>query len=328
MPYQMSESGRRSQRLAENYKRLDLKVLNDTGEKIYRSSDVVSSSSGSDTDNTFVSVCSTVLSSAGSFDSISKQGQAQTSSEVSQQTLLVDSFCLPVQIEKMVKSSLLRLSNLRADIDDHLDENEINVSINVVEDIDKCVSKIERLRTKYRKVYQEVERLKTNDEDKEKDELAVNCESVLSRIKNYILEKEQRRSTICQGEAWVRENEGNQKERMEDEIKSQKVRSVSFLLNEISRLIVELGNEFSKPKYNVSDEEYKRRSRESPESSLKIERLSKKFQQFLEIIPDYSMVLRSVTIASSKIRTCMKYMSKTKCKVEKSRNRFHSRYRI
>ena len=75
------------ERLIENSKRLDFKVLNDTGEKIYRyntlfsqyanrASDAVSSSSGSDTDNTFVSVCSTVLSSAGSFDNISNQGQA------------------------------------------------------------------------------------------------------------------------------------------------------------------------------------------------------------------------------------------------------------
>ena len=156
---------------------------------------------------------------------------------------------------KGTKSSLLRLSTLRADIDDHLDENEINGSINVVEDIDKCVSKIERLRTECRKVYQEDESLRSNDEDEEKkDELAANCESVLSRIKNFILEAKQRRSTI-QGEVRVRENESYQKERMEDGIKSQKVRAVSFLLNEISRLIVELGNEFSKPRYNVSDEE-------------------------------------------------------------------------
>ena len=295
----MSVPDRRSQRLSKKSQRIDYRVFNDTGEKKYKYDvnfgkytrkpvEVINTTSDSDTDNTVESICN--LPSVNTCSTISNEYEDNQNLLIDEVTNLVSACHLPFYKDKMdkekeIKMLELKLLSLQADIDDHLEENIIDGSFNVVEDIDMCITKVEKLRTEYRKIGKEMESMVVARGETD-DTYDLNYKSVLGRIKDYVLLAMDRRSTIRQNEASPRYHETVIKEKTEEITSFQKARTVDFLLNEVTRLIVELENEFSKPQDDVTDEELMRRNRELPENMLKLERLSKKFQHVLEVIPD------------------------------------------
>ena len=203
---------------------------------------------------------------------------------VEELTLLLDSFG-PVRedttemtdVERELKPFQLRFSTLQADIIDHLDENAIDTSLTVVEDVD---SKVERLR-EYRRAYQEIESL-FDDADDRKVEFENDYKIMISKMKGYIREAKDTRGKIRKGEAHAKEYVDRLQDEKDNEIRHQKTRAASFLLNEINRTTEELIIEFIKPRFDVTDEEVMRCSEDN---MSEVDKLSKKYRQFLETIP-------------------------------------------
>ena len=112
--------------------------------------------------------------------------------------------------------------------------------------------------------------------------------AVLLEIKDYINQNNKIRAQIRQGEATHRMNEAFEAERREKDAILQKTRTTDFLLDEVKRMITELTLEYSKSRdYDeVSDEEVIRRNRDMAENANKADKLSMKFQQFLQTIPE------------------------------------------
>ena len=302
---------------------LDYKTLNNTGERVYRydlnfyeygnrsTDQIISDSDNSDSEtttsgSTFKSVaetpdCTVASISEGdvevtpvpqAFDSIFNLGE----SSVEDNPFLTinnhsgqNSFRMSAEAKALQR----KLMNLEADIDDHIEENKIDNSITVVEDIDMYLMKVEGLRTEYRKAYHELLSLTPDDNDgsNEEDagmkaEFSSKFNIVITAVKNYVIGAKDRRSQIRKDEARTHGEEVLTKTKMEENAVYQRIRSANFLLSEVSRMITELHNEFSKIRDNVSDEELMRRNTELVENQKKCEKLSKKFQQFLKKLPE------------------------------------------
>ena len=73
-------------------------------------------------------------------------------------------------------------STLADDINDFLDENNLDENINDIEDIESCISRIEQLRSKYRRVHKDLSKLIDNYEvNYGKEQL-----EIIALIKSYI----------------------------------------------------------------------------------------------------------------------------------------------
>ena len=108
---------------------------------------------------------------------------------------------------------------------------------------------------------------------------------MISKMKGFIREAKDTRGKIRKGEAHAKEYVDRLQDENDNEIRHQKTRAASFLLNEINRTTEELIVEFIKPRFDVTDEEVMRRSEELPDNMSKVDELSKKYRQFLETIP-------------------------------------------
>ena len=76
------------------------------------------------------------------------------------------------------------------------------------------------------------------------------------------------------------------KKKLEEDSNKKKVVTTDFLLGEVRRRLVELKYEFVKSQVNVTDEELNRRYKDLPENKAKVEKLSQKFQNALEKMPE------------------------------------------
>ena len=97
-----------------------------------------------------------------------------------------------------------------------------------VEDVDSCVSKVEKLRSEYRSVYQEIECLFENDADARKLEFEVDYKIIISKIKSYIGEAKERRSKIRLGEAQVKVYVERLQDEKDNEVMFQKTTGYKF----------------------------------------------------------------------------------------------------
>ena len=86
---------------------------------------------------------------------------------------------------------LTRFCVLKDEINDFIDENPINQSLINVLDIDNCINKISILRTEFRTLCKEVSKTAA-------DSSYVDSESTLALIKEYIINGNERKSSVCQ----------------------------------------------------------------------------------------------------------------------------------
>ena len=106
-------------------------------------------------------------------------------------------------------------------------------------------------------------------------------------VKKYIIHAKERKSEIRQSEKELLHSENTIKLKKEAEEYSQKKRATEFLINEVSRITLELRTEFSKEKEeSTSNDEIMRRKEDLPSNHLKLNQLSTEFQQCLETIPE------------------------------------------
>ena len=185
--------------------------------------------------------------------------------------------------DREYRKLLRKVQAIVHDINDHLDENPTG-SISDIDDINRNVSKIEKLRTDFREAHQEVadymlELSEGSEEIKTKlDEFNSEKKTLLGEVKKYVSSCNQVRTAIRGNESLARQNMSLEENRRSQEEFEQKSRTTNFILDEIKRMITELSSEFSKSKNadEVSDEELSRRNRELTDYLARMEKISKK----------------------------------------------------
>ena len=174
---------------------------------------------------------------------------------------------------------------LREEIEDFIDENPPNLTVISIEDIDSCIDTIVSYRTQFRQIMKDIQEILTDDDFD--SSYSKNNSLVLASIKEYIVNAKDRKSELRCQEKETNDSEKTIKMKKNFEENSQKRRATEFLMNEVQRLLAELHEEFTKEcDGEVTNEEITRRKDDLPANLLKMEQLSKKFQKYLETIPD------------------------------------------
>ena len=101
-----------------------------------------------------------------------------------------------------------------------IDENPINQSLINVLDIDNCINKISILRTEFRTLCKEVSKTAA-------DSSYVDSESILALVKEYIINGNERKSSVRRLELFVSDEAKSHKLKKESEESSQKERKSS-----------------------------------------------------------------------------------------------------
>ena len=301
----MSGSERRSERLLEQGKTRRYQKYHSKGEDEFDYNDYGK--------RAFNQVSRLSSSDSESFQSVSS-GESSSQSDESNATVIEDqpdldeiTYLLENQLsisfnpgnmealgaDREYKKLVRKVHGIVDDINDHFDENPTD-AISDIEDINRILSKIEKLRTEFREAHEVVvdymsEHGDNAEEVKNKqEEYNAQKETILAEIKKYVTSCNQVRINIRSGEAIYRQNIALEQDRRAQDEFLQKTRTTNFILDEIRRMITELSLEFSKSTdtQDVTDEELARRNKELPEYQSRVEKLSKKYQQFLETIPE------------------------------------------
>ena len=182
-------------------KRINYKVLNSTGEKVLKDCAMEDKEEKEvnqdklESSNQIKDTYNEVQNSKEDINSISSK---------SQNPQLITRYCV-----------------LKDEINDFIDENPINQSSINVLDIDNCISKISILRTEFRTICKEVT-------EKTADNPCKDSESTLALIKEYIINANERRSSVRRLELFVSDEEKTQKLKRESEESTQKQRAANF----------------------------------------------------------------------------------------------------
>ena len=155
---------------------------------------------------------------------------------------------------------------LLEDIHDYIDENVIDDSTTVTDDIDMYVTKLEQLRTKFRSVHKSLlsvlQSLMCVAEESYDVKYRDVYNETMSNIKGKITSAKTKRSEIRSNQDNAVQEEKLSKNRRETEESLQKQRTAEFLITEINRYMDELGNEFDVEIEQISDEELMRRKKD------------------------------------------------------------------
>ena len=219
---------RQSERLKNQGKTLRYPKYHSRGEKEYqpntsgeKDTEVVHShsSSSSDSDSTFQSVGSRAVSETSINATV-----VQDSSVVNEISDLMNKMELE---DREYKKLVRKVESIRCDIMDHLDEYPASEIVGI-DDINRNLSKIEKLRSEYREFFLEIMEYLTDPEQKIqniKADFESQRDAVLTKIKEYISENSKIRKEIHQGEQTCRMNEVYEVERREKDAISQKIRT-------------------------------------------------------------------------------------------------------
>ena len=160
----------------------------------------------------------------------------------------------------------VELSIIADDIEYFIDENEIDE--NSTSEVDCKISKIEELRTSYRKLHNELKILSeaSYEELYERDK-----ERQLSLMKDYI-----KKGNNLKKYAAAKKSEADIK------VNISKARSEMFLVQEVKTSISYLQEIFKVDVSNINDDEIKSRKDDMPKHLQQLDNLSKKMENLLE----------------------------------------------
>ena len=181
----------------------------------------------------------------------------------------------------VIKQLMLEESVIKDDIKDMIDENPISDIDESTEDLDSAISKIEDLRTKYRRVHKE---LLQSLGDEYENSYGKIYETFIDGIKGYIKSAKGAKKNIKIEEV----QEKNMKSTMKD-------RSMMLIIENTKRSINELETEFQHNKdCKVNDDEIIRMKDELPDNLKKLDNISKVYHEILLFASCNADVVNSV----------------------------------
>ena len=219
--------------------RLDYWQLHRCGHQI--SKDLSDSESG--TSNQLLGSTSPTISESERSNQLLLASISTSSPAVEDISSKISNLNLSDKMTRVLEDIQDELNVLQEDIADYLEENSIEVSVLSIEDLDNNINHAEKLRTNFRKLNVQLERIADRS-----DEDTINYNNTISRLKEFIGDLKNQKSSQRRKEVTDQlvENEGRiQRER--DQL-NQSVISSRFLLEEIATLTCEIYDEFSKSK--------------------------------------------------------------------------------
>ena len=186
---QVSKDLRRS---ARQTKRIDYKAFNQTGviKEVQFLDETVAADDEDIIDNTSIS------NNEGHFIDNTLINNTDPDSDVQEISNLLNNFNIlsPFSTMDQEKTSQLQTeqATLADDINDFIDENNLDDNISDIEDIESCISRIEQLRSKYRRTHKDLPKLSNNYEINYGKEFL----ETITSIKCYIKEANGRKGMI------------------------------------------------------------------------------------------------------------------------------------
>ena len=170
------------------------------------------------------------------------------------------------------------------DLIDHMTEHVFNES-SAVEDIDKSISRIEDLRSKYRGFHKE---LRTSNNEKYDAEVKEGFEKCLQSIKEYLKTIRSIKTDIRSIASTDQSQVEFLRQRKEEEEKERKLNTAEFLISDVERMIDSLEGEFQSDvtdESEVSNDDLWQFKKDLPEMQKQMDSLSGKYKELLEVIP-------------------------------------------
>ena len=186
---QVSKDLRRS---ARQTKRIDYKAFSQTGviKEVQFLDETVAADDEDIIDNTSIS------NNEGHFIDNTLINNTDPDSDVQEISNLLNNFNIlsPFSTMDQEKTSQLQTeqATLADDINDFIDENNLDDNISDIEDIESCISRIEQLRSKYRRTHKDLPKLSNNYEINYGKEFL----ETITSIKCYIKEANGRKGMI------------------------------------------------------------------------------------------------------------------------------------
>ena len=170
-------------------------------------------------------------------------------------------------------------ATLADDINNFLDENNLDDNISDIEDIESCISRIEQLRSKYRRTHKDLSKLSNNYEIKYGKEFL----ETITSITYYIKEANRRKGMIrqLQKEADVEKKDNERKIEVQKQIK--KNEACQFQINEINQLMKELNEEFKIKPDEIENEHLLQMKKKIKENNRKMGRLSSRIKNLFSL---------------------------------------------
>ena len=254
-------------RSARQIKRVDYNEFNQTGvikEVQFLDDTSISNNEGHFIDNTLIN-------------------NTDTDIDVQEISNLLHNFNILSPFSTMDQEKISQLQTEQAtsadDINDFLDENNLDDNISDIEDIESCISRIEQLRSKYRRTHKDLPKLSNNYEINYGKEFL----ETITSIKCYIKEANRRKGMIqqLQKEADVEKKDNERKIEVQKQIK--KNEACQFQINEINQLMKELNEEFKIKPDEIENEHLLQMKNEIKESNNKMDRLSSRIKDLLSL---------------------------------------------
>ena len=186
---QVSKDLRRS---ARQTKRIDYKAFSQTGviKEVQFLDETVAADDEDIIDNTSIS------NNEGHFIDNTLINNTDPDSDVQEISKLLNNFNILSPFSTMDQEKISQFQTEQAtladDISDFLDENNLNDNISDIEDIESCISRIEQLRSKYRRTHKDLPKLSNNYEINYGKEFL----ETITSIKCYIKEANGRKGMI------------------------------------------------------------------------------------------------------------------------------------
>ena len=167
-----------------------------------------------------------------------------------------------------LEQNRIQEKSFAGDIDDFMDENPLEDISASIPDLDDVIRGIESLRSFYRSKHMEV--VGGVGEDNYEDELKQAFQTRLDSIKRYILDAKQCRKTLRDGEGQIRA-----------EAVQQKKQKLTFLCEDVGRLMTDLENKFCESLSEESNDESMRRKNDLPQHTKDVQMVSKIIQDIV-----------------------------------------------
>ena len=178
-----------------NKSRIDYKVLNNSGQLVLKPSLLSNTNSQPETSEMMSNNKPNEKSSSSASSTNNESDEViDMSSQLNNLQISSNSNILVNTDSTNLRALKRKYELLHDEIDDFIDENPPNITVISIHDIDSCIETITAFRTQFRQIVQEIqENLSEDDFD---SSYSKDINSILARIKEYVINAKDRKSEI------------------------------------------------------------------------------------------------------------------------------------